>query len=54
MWRYKWGTVWTGQKLRLQTACKKVYSRWKKGEITAVKAMEELDMKRNTFYKLDK
>jgi len=30
----------------------KVYSQWKSNEITANKAMELLDMKRTTFYKL--
>ncbi|PFH81622.1 recombinase family protein [Bacillus sp. AFS088145] len=29
-----------------------VYARWKKGEITAVKAMNELELKKTTFYKL--
>lgn len=29
-----------------------VHKRWQKGEITAVKAMEIIGMKRNTFYKL--
>lgn len=28
-----------------------VYEEWKSGDITAVKAMEKLDMKRNTFYR---
>lgn len=30
---------------------KTVYTKWKGGEITAVKAMEMLNMKRNTFYR---
>lgn len=29
-----------------------VYNQWKNREITATKAMEELNLKRNTFYKL--
>ena len=33
---------------------KEVYNFWKAGEITAVKAMEELGVKKTTFYKLDK
>lgn len=33
---------------------KEVYSQWKQGEVTATKAMEKLDLKRNTFYKLVK
>ena len=31
-----------------------VYSKWKNREITGTKAMEELNLKRNTFYKLVK
>jgi DNA invertase Pin-like site-specific DNA recombinase len=31
-----------------------VYSEWKKGDITATKAMKILDLKKNTFYKLVK
>ncbi|MFK9119562.1 recombinase family protein [Peribacillus frigoritolerans] len=31
-----------------------VYNRWKAGEVTAVKAMEELGVKKTTFYKLVK
>ncbi|MBU3098419.1 MULTISPECIES: recombinase family protein [Clostridium] len=33
---------------------KKVYKDWKAEEITAVKAMEQLGLKKNTFYKLVK
>ncbi|MES5843684.1 recombinase family protein, partial [Bacillus cereus group sp. FL121] len=29
-----------------------VYKRWKDGEIKAIEAMEELNLKRTTFYKL--
>ncbi len=31
-----------------------VYNRWKSGEITAVKAMQEVGLKKTTFYKLVK
>lgn len=31
---------------------KNIYDDWKNGNITAVKAMEQLDLKKNTFYKL--
>lgn len=31
-----------------------VYNKWKHGEVSAVKAMEQLDLKKNTFYKLAK
>ncbi|MCQ6281632.1 hypothetical protein [Bacillus sp. EB600] len=41
-------------KAKITEDFRKVYSRWKKGEITAVKAMEELDMKKTTLYKLVK
>lgn len=33
---------------------KEVYKRWKSGEVTAVKAMGELDVKKTTFYRLVK
>lgn len=33
---------------------KGIYKTWKAGEITAVKAMEQLDVKKNTFYRLVK
>lgn len=32
----------------------KVYIKWKSKEITAIKAMKELELKKNTFYKLVK
>ena len=31
-----------------------VYQRWKAGEITAVQAMRELDLKRSSYYNLVK
>jgi DNA invertase Pin-like site-specific DNA recombinase len=31
---------------------KEVYHRWKAGEMTAVKAMQEIGLKKTTFYKL--
>lgn len=36
------------------TNWKEIYNQWDKGEITATKAMELLELKRNTFYKLAK
>ncbi|MDR7001366.1 hypothetical protein [Neobacillus niacini] len=39
-----------GLKAKFTEEFKKVYSRWKRGEITAVKTMEELDMKKMAFY----
>jgi hypothetical protein len=32
----------------------KVYGQWKAGDITAVTAMDLLDLRKNTFYKLAK
>ena len=42
------------QKLQVTEEFKEVYDRWKSGEITAVKAMGELGVKKTTFYKLVK
>lgn len=36
------------------TNWEKIYKQWKAEEITAVKAMEQLELKKNTFYKLVK
>jgi hypothetical protein len=33
---------------------KKAYQRWKLGEMTAVKAMQEIGVKKTTFYRLVK
>ena len=41
-------------KAEYPTNWKEVYKQWKQGEVTATKAMELLDLKRNTFYKLVK
>ncbi|MCM3654097.1 recombinase family protein [Metabacillus litoralis] len=48
------GTVFGRPKAQVTEEFKEVYDRWKLGEITAVKAMEELDIKKTTFYKLVK
>ena len=48
------GTVFGRPKAQVTEEFKEVYDRWKSGEITAVKAMEELDIKKTTFYKLVK
>ena len=50
----KEGTVFGRPKAQVTEEFKEVYDRWKSGEITAVKAMEELDIKKTTFYKLVK
>lgn len=39
------------KKIEVGQEFKKVYTQWKSGEITAVKAMEMLDIKKNTFYR---
>ncbi|MFJ5624140.1 recombinase family protein [Peribacillus loiseleuriae] len=41
-------------KVQVTGEFKEVYDRWKAGEITVVKAMGELDVKKTTFYKLVK
>lgn len=41
-------------KLRITEEFEEVYQKWKAGEITAVKAMDELNIKKTTFYKLVK
>lgn len=41
-------------KVRITEEFEKVYQKWKAGEITAVKAMDELNVKKTTFYKLVK
>lgn len=48
------GTVFGRPKAQVTEEFKEVYDRWKSGEITAVKAMEELDIKKTTFYKIVK
>jgi DNA invertase Pin-like site-specific DNA recombinase len=48
------GVTFGRQKAKIPEDFKKVYSSWKKRVITAVKAMEELKMKKTNFYKLVK
>jgi DNA invertase Pin-like site-specific DNA recombinase len=48
------GIAFGRPKVQITDEFKEVYSRWKAGEMTAVKAMEELDLKKTTFYKLVK
>ena len=50
----KKGTVFGRPKVQVTEEFKEVYDRWKAGEMTAVKAMEELGVKKTTFYKLVK
>jgi DNA invertase Pin-like site-specific DNA recombinase len=46
------GIVFGRPKVMVTEDFKKVYARWKTKEITAVKAMEEIGVKKTTFYKL--
>ena len=48
------GVAFGRPKVHVTEEFKEVYDRWKSEEITAVKAMEELDIKKTTFYKLVK
>ncbi len=48
------GVAFGRPKVQVTEEFKEVYDRWKSEEITAVKAMEELDIKKTTFYKLVK
>lgn len=48
------GVTFGRPKSTITEVFKQVYTRWKSGEITAVKAMEEAGVKKTTFYKLVK
>lgn len=48
------GAAFGRPKVEVTEEFKEVYDRWKAGEMTAVKAMEELGVKKTTFYKLVK
>ncbi|MEH6908906.1 recombinase family protein [Neobacillus drentensis] len=48
------GTAFGRPKVQASEEFKEVYDQWKAGEITAVKAMGELDIKKTTFYRLVK
>jgi DNA invertase Pin-like site-specific DNA recombinase len=50
----KSGKAFGRPKIQITEEFKEVYIRWKAGELTAVKAMDELDLKKTTFYKLIK
>lgn len=47
----KKGTKFGRKKIPIDEKFKTVYTKWKQGEITAVKAMELVSMKSNTFYR---
>ncbi|PZX02882.1 DNA invertase Pin-like site-specific DNA recombinase [Psychrobacillus insolitus] len=46
------GTVFGRPKVTVTEEFKEAYASWKSGEITAVKAMQEIGVKKTTFYKL--
>ena len=48
------GTVFGRPKATITEEFVQVYDRWKAGEMTAVKAMQEVGVKKTTFYKLVK
>lgn len=48
------GIAFARPKAQMTEEFKEVYSRWKSGEMTAVKAMQEIGVKKTTFYKLVK
>lgn len=43
--------LYKGRKKIVNENFKNVYDDWKKGKLTAVKAIEMLDMKKSTFYR---
>ena len=46
------GTVFGRPKATITEEFEQVYDQWKAGEMTAVKAMQEIGVKKTTFYKL--
>ena len=46
------GTIFKRPNVTVTEEFKEAYASWKSGEITAVKAMEEIGVKKTTFYKL--
>lgn len=48
------GIVFGRPKAIVMEEFKQIYDPWKSGEITAVKAMQEIGIKKTTFYKLVK
>lgn len=46
------GTIFGRPKVSVTEEFKEAYTSWKSGEITAVKAMQEIGVKKTTFYKL--
>jgi DNA invertase Pin-like site-specific DNA recombinase len=46
------GVTFGRPKIQAKEDFNEIYSRWKAGEMTAVKAMDELGVKKTTFYKL--
>jgi DNA invertase Pin-like site-specific DNA recombinase len=48
------GIAFGRPKVQITDDFKEMYSRWKAGEMTAFKAMEKIDLKKTTFYRLVK
>ncbi|ARK29706.1 hypothetical protein BkAM31D_07425 [Halalkalibacter krulwichiae] len=46
------GVAFGRPKVMVTEEFKNAYNRWKSGEITAVSAMQEIGVKKTTFYKL--
>ncbi|WP_277585239.1 hypothetical protein [Psychrobacillus antarcticus] len=46
------GTIFVRPKVTVTEEFKEPYASWKSGEIIAVKAMQEIGVKKITFYKL--
>ncbi|MEJ9233283.1 hypothetical protein LAV79_28715 [Peribacillus butanolivorans] len=52
IWLYKTAQLSVDQRQPLRKEFEQVYDQWKSGEITAVKAIQEIGVKKTTFYKL--
>jgi DNA invertase Pin-like site-specific DNA recombinase len=48
----KQGVSFGRPRVKMSSEFEQVYYRWKKGEVSAVKAMQEVGLKKTTFYKL--
>jgi hypothetical protein len=46
------GTAFGRPKATIKEKFEQVYDQWKSGEMSAVKAMQEIGVKKTTFYKL--
>ncbi|MED1865839.1 recombinase family protein [Fictibacillus nanhaiensis] len=46
------GVAFGRPRIQISEEFKQIYKKWKRGELTAVKAMEEVGVKKTTFYRL--